>query len=138
MNFTGEQDVTLAAGGRITLPAPLRSQLESHGIQTLCHAHVPGRKAIALVPMHVIDDWKEAVRKQHSEVTDLDLQRRIFARCSQAAIDSWGRITLTTGQQAHADLDVGSVVKLLGMGNYFEAWNAMAYDEENAFGALKP
>jgi MraZ protein len=122
--FLGEFVHTTDEGGRLTIPARFRADLEAGLVVTRGLDH-----CLAIYP---IQEWKQlAQRVSALPITDRRaraFRRQVFANASDVALDKHGRVLIPTRLREYAGLD-GDVV-VTGLDTFIELWNPDSWSEE--------
>jgi MraZ protein len=122
--FLGEFVHTTDEGGRLTIPARFRADLEAGLVVTRGLDH-----CLAIYP---IQEWKKlAQRVSALPITDRRaraFRRQVFANASDVALDKHGRVLIPTRLREYAGLD-GDVV-VTGLDTFIELWNPDSWSEE--------
>jgi len=117
--------------GRVSVPAPYRQQLASHGFQGI--AALPSFKHRAIQCGSL--DWLDQINRQLGGV-DLfsdehdDLTATLFGDTKQLPFDGEGRIILPPALIEHAG--IGELAAFVGRGSTFEIWDPSALDAYKA------
>ena len=114
--------------GRVSVPAPYRQQLASHGFQGI--AALPSFKHRAIQCGSL--EWLDQINRQLGGGLDLfseehdDLTATLFSDTKQLPFDGEGRIILPAGLIEHAG--IGELAAFVGRGSTFEIWDPAALD----------
>lgn len=114
--FFGQFDHSIDEKGRVTIPARYRDQLEDCACLTLGFDN-------NLMVMRENDFQKLCKKVEAMSITDSvarDLARSIFSNFDKIEFDKTGRILIP--QKFREKLGLTTMVKLVGLGNYFEIW----------------
>jgi len=120
--FQGASALTLDAKGRMSVPSRYREALQgqAQGRVTLTR-HPDG--CLLLFPR---PEWEVFRAKVAALPMDAHWWRRIFlGNASDVEMDGAGRVLVAPELRSAAGMDRG--VTLLGMGGYFELWDAQTY-----------
>lgn len=122
--FLGEFVHTTDEGGRLTIPARFRGDLEVGLVVTRGLD-----RCLAIYPMK---EW-ERLAEQVSALPITDrraraFRRLVFANASDATLDKHGRVLIPPRLREYAGLD-GEVV-ITGLNTYIELWNPDSWSEE--------
>jgi MraZ protein len=122
--FLGEFIHTIDGGGRLTIPARFRADLEEGLVLTRGLD-----RCLAIYPM---GEW-EQLAEQVSDLPITDrrarnFRRLVFANASDAALDKAGRVLIPPRLREYAGLD--SEIVITGLNTYIELWNPDAWGEE--------
>lgn len=122
--FLGEFVHTTDDGGRLTIPARFRADLEVGLVVTRGLD-----RCLAIYPMK---EW-ERLAEQVSALPITDrraraFRRLVFANASDATLDKHGRVLIPPRLREYAGLD-GEVV-ITGLNTYIELWNPDSWSEE--------
>ncbi len=121
--FQGASALTLDAKGRMSVPSRYRDALQQGkaGGRVTVTKHPDG--CLLLFPRPA---WEQFRNKITALPMDAHWWRRIFlGNASDVEIDSASRLLISPELRVAAALD--KEVMLLGMGEYFEIWNAQTY-----------
>ncbi len=122
--FLGQYTHTIDEKGRLTVPARFREQLASGAYVT------QGFERNLLV--YTTDRFQRLAQKASSlTTTDPEaraVRRVIFGGATEVQLDSSGRILIPPFLREYANLDGETTI--VGAGEYFELWNAAAWQEE--------
>ncbi len=121
--FMGEFNHSIDPKNRLFLPATLRDEM---GDEVIVVKGVD--KCIAVYPK---DSWEAFTEKLNSlpEIQSRWVKRTILASANKTKIDSQGRILITQGHKAYAELDKN--VCVVGVGNHVEIWDENKWYELN-------
>ena len=122
--FLGEYVHTTDDGGRLTIPAKYRSDLEKGLVITRWLD-----RCLVIYPM---EEW-ERLAEQVSALPSTDeharsLRRLVFANASDVALDKQGRVLIPPRLREYAGLD-GEVL-IAGLNTFIELWNPDIWTEE--------
>jgi MraZ protein len=122
--FLGEFVHTTDDGGRLTIPARFRTDLEAGLVVTRGLD-----RCLAIYPM---SEW-ERLAGQVSALPITDrraraFRRLVFADAADAKLDKHGRVLIPPRLRAYAGLT--SEVVVAGLNTYIELWNPDAWNEE--------
>lgn len=122
--FLGEFVHTTDEGGRLTIPARFRGDLEVGLVVTRGLD-----RCLAIYPMK---EW-ERLAEQVSALPITDrraraFRRLVFANAADATLDKHGRVLIPPRLREYAGLD-GEVV-ITGLNTYIELWNPDSWSEE--------
>ncbi len=124
--FQGASALTLDVKGRMSIPSRYRDALQ--------HGQAEGRITVTKHPDGCLllfprPAWEQFRNKIAALPMDAHWWRRIFlGNASDVELDSAGRMLISPELRSAAMLDKD--VMLLGMGDYFEIWNAQTYAEK--------
>ena len=122
--FVGVHDRLLDDKGRLALPATLRSDLGDR-----CYVSIDEQGCLSI---RTIEDFERhgnefLERIRRGEATKAQL-RTWSTNSHQVAIDKQGRITLDAAFLQYARLEPGGAVKVAGLIDTIEIWNADRYE----------
>lgn len=128
--FQGSSAITLDAKGRVSIPARHRDALiaQAEGKLTLTR-HPDG--CLLMYPRPVWEERRERIARLPADARAV--QRLLLGNAQDVELDSAGRILIAPELRAAAGLK--REVMLLGLGEYFELWDAeaLARSEAEAF-----
>ena len=138
--FIGTNIVKTDAKGRVAVPARHRDRLrDCCASRVAVTVHPRGRPCLWMYPWN---EW-EGVATMVANLPPLNeqnarLQHLLLSNAFEAELDSQGRILLTPFLRAHAGIDTGSEVAIIGQGRRFEIWRSESWNAVNAdyFAAL--
>ncbi|MEN8213011.1 MAG: division/cell wall cluster transcriptional repressor MraZ [Pseudomonadota bacterium] len=134
--YFGINLVKLDPKGRVAIPARHREGLRSSGgSRVAVTIHPTGESCLWLFPW---SEWE----KTSTEVANLpslnkqyaQLQRLLFMNMFELEVDGQGRILLPQKLRAHAGLEAGEQIAIVGQGRKLEIWSqqmAQQIEEEN-------
>jgi MraZ protein len=127
MSYLGEFVHQLDARNRVTVPSSWRIAGDE-GIYYWAWPHPEG--CIAVYPPHVQAELLEKARHiKQSDVRGQTMLRKLFGRAYKFGCDKQGRILLPDSLKAHAGIE--KKVSLVGLGHYFQVWDASQRDVED-------
>ena len=134
MAYVGEFVHQLDARNRVTVPSNWRVTGDD-GIYYFAWPHPEG--CIVVYPPHMLEELMEKARQiQQSNVRSKAALRKMFSRAFKFGCDKQGRILLPDGLRSHAGIEKS--VSLIGLGHYFEIWDAGRREvEEEDFDILE-
>lgn len=127
--YVGEFVHQLDARNRVTVPSSWRVAGDD-GNFYLGWPHPEG--CIAVYPPHMQEELMEKARQiRHSDVRGQVMLRRLFGRAHKFGCDRQGRILIPDPLRTHAG--IAKQVSLVGLGHYFQIWDAArrAVEEED-------
>ncbi len=122
--ITGEYNNTLDEKGRIAFPAKIRSDLPesrlivTRGIEKCLLAFTPAEWGVLSTKVR---ESASLFKKQSRSVS-----RRLIAPAQDIDLDKAGRLSIPQSLREYAGLEKDCVI--LGLGNYFEIWDAKEYE----------
>ena len=126
MDFVGTHDRSLDEKGRLVLPAIFRADFSEHVFLSF----LPTGPCVA---MHTEAGYHEMIERFRAQVDagalGLNLLRRIGSGTEPVRLDAQGRVGLSPGRREKAAL--GSEVKVCGVIDYIEIWNAADWDPDS-------
>lgn len=126
--FTSEYECKLDSKGRMMLPARIKSALPAaasggelvlrRGFEPclVCYPYTEYKKVFSKIAS--LNEFNEEYRT---------LQRNFFRGNVQVELDGSGRLLIPKTMMRYADLDKDVIV--VGMGNRFELWNPVKYED---------
>lgn len=127
MSYLGEFVHQLDARSRVTVPSSWRTAGDE-GIYYWAWPHPEG--CIAVYPPHMQAELLEKARSvQQSDVRGQTLLRKLFGRASKFGCDKQGRILIPDPLKQHAGIE--KKVSLVGLGHYFQVWDAAKREAED-------
>ena len=122
--FLGEFVHVIDGGGRLTIPARFRADLEAGLVLT--------RGLDRCLVIYPMAEWEQlAGRVSDLPITDRyarNFRRLVFANASDATLDKQGRVLIPPRLREYAGLD--SEIVVTGLNNYIELWNPDFWSEE--------
>jgi MraZ protein len=126
LNLLGEYDCRLDAKGRVVLPAALRKQLADVVSQGFVMNRDVFRPCLVLYPMPEWERTNTMLRRLNRFVEkNMEFIRRFTAGATPLELDGTGRMLLPYALVK--DARMGNDIKLLGLGDRIEVWDAKAY-----------
>jgi MraZ protein len=124
--FQGASSLSLDAKGRLAVPTRHRDALSAHAGQLTITKHPHGCLMVFPRPA-----WEEF----RSRIANLPMQaqwwKRIFlGNAMDVDMDGAGRVLISPELRAAASISKDAI--LLGMGSYFELWDAQEYAAQEA------
>jgi MraZ protein len=124
--FQGASSLSLDAKGRLAVPTRHRDALSAHSGQLTITKHPHGCLMVFPRPA-----WEEF----RSRIANLPMQaqwwKRIFlGNAMDVDMDGAGRVLISPELRAAASISKDAI--LLGMGSYFELWDAQEYATQEA------
>ena len=127
MAYVGEFTHQLDARSRVTVPSSWRVAGDD-GNYYFAWPHPEG--CIAVYPPEIQAEIMEKARSiRQSDVRGNKMLRKLFGRAHKFGCDRQGRILLPDALIAHAGIE--KKVGLVGLGHYFQVWNAALREEED-------
>lgn len=127
MVYVGEFVHQLDARNRVTVPSSWRVEGDE-GNYYLAWPHPDG--CIVVYPPHMQEELMEKARQiRSSDLRGAKVLQKIFGRAFKFGCDKQGRILLPDALRAHAQIEKG--VSLLGVGHYFQIWDARKREQED-------
>ena len=125
--FQGASFLTLDAKGRLSVPARHRSALDaSNSSQFTITKHPHG--CLMIFPQ---SEWEKFRERIASLPMQAQWWKRIFlGNAMDVEVDATGRVLVSPELRKTAGINKAAV--LLGMGNYFELWDAATYAAQEA------
>ena len=125
--FQGASFLTLDAKGRLSVPARHRSALgASNSSQFTITKHPHG--CLMIFPQ---SEWEKFRERIASLPMQAQWWKRIFlGNAMDVEVDATGRVLVSPELRKTAGINKAAV--LLGMGNYFELWDAATYAAQEA------
>ena len=124
MDLVGFHPRSLDEKGRLVLPAIFRADFSEHAFLS---------PAGPYVAMHTEAGYHEMIERFRTQVDagalGLNLLRRIGSGTEPVRLDAQGRVGLSPGLREKASL--GSEVKVCGVIDYIEIWNAADWDPDS-------
>lgn len=127
--FQGPATLTLDAKGRVAIPARHRSLLESAQISRLVMTKNPG-PSLLVFPQPAWERFRAAVMALPYE--GASWKRLFLANAVEVDLDNSARVVIEPTLRAHAQLERESEVRLLGMGDHLELWDAKRLAQHEA------
>lgn len=125
--FQGASALTLDAKGRIVMPARHRELLTAMGVGQLTLTKHP-EGALMIFPRPAWENFRDRIAALPMAMSGW---KRVFlGNAMDADIDGTSRVLISPELRAAAGLTRD--VMLLGMGSYFELWDAARYAEHEA------
>ena len=125
--FQGASALTLDAKGRIVMPARHREVLVAMGVAQLTLTKHP-EGALMIFPRPAWENFRDRIAALPMAASGW---KRVFlGNAMDADLDGTSRVLISPELRAAAGLTRD--VMLLGMGNYFELWDAGRYAEHEA------
>ena len=125
--FQGASALTLDAKGRIVMPARHREVLVAMGVGQLTLTKHP-EGALMIFPKPAWENFRDRIAALPMAMSGW---KRVFlGNAMDADIDGTSRVLISPELRAAAGLTRD--VMLLGMGSYFELWDAARYAEHEA------
>lgn len=125
--FQGASALTLDAKGRIVMPARHREVLVAMGVAQLTLTKHP-EGALMIFPRPAWENFRDRIAALPMSMSGW---KRVFlGNAMDADIDGTSRVLISPELRAAAGLTRD--VMLLGMGSYFELWDAARYAEHEA------
>ena len=122
--FLGEFVHTFDGGGRLTIPARFRADLDAGLVLT--------RGLDRCLAIYPLEEWQQLAHKvSELPITDRRaraFRRLVFANASNAKLDKHGRMLIPPRLREYASL--GSEVVITGLNTFIELWNPDAWGEE--------
>ncbi len=141
--YFGTNLVKLDTKGRVAIPARHREGLRnSGGSRVAVTIHPTGDKCLWMYPW---DEWEKtaevvanlpSLNRQNAQ-----LQRILFSNLFELDLDGQGRILLPQRHRAHAGLEAGEQIAIIGQGRKLEIWSqqmAQQVEEENILALQDP
>ena len=120
MAYVGEYTHQLDARNRVTVPSSWRVTGDD-GNYYFAWPHPEG--CIVVYPPHMLDELLEKARGiQQSNVRSKATLRQLFSRAYKFGCDKQGRILLPDPLKKRVGIE--KQVSLVGLGHYFEIWDA--------------
>ena len=134
MAYVGEFTHQLDARNRVTVPSSWRVAGDD-GNFYFAWPHPEG--CIVVYPPHMLDGLLEKARDiQQSNVRSKATLRQLFSKAYKFGCDKQGRILLPDPLKRR--VGIGKQVSLVGLGHYFEIWDAAKREvEEDDFDLLE-
>ncbi len=134
MAYVGEFTHQLDARNRVTVPSSWRVAGDD-GNYYFAWPHPEG--CIVVYPPHMLDELLEKARGiQQSNVRSKATLRQLFSRAFKFGCDKQGRILLPDALKKR--VGINKQVSLVGLGHYFEIWDAAKREvEEDDFDLLE-
>ena len=125
MEFVGIHHHSLDEKGRLVLPAIFRADFSEHAFLSLS----PRGPFVAMQTRAGYQEMIERIRaKIDAGALGRSLLRRIGSRIEPVRVDAQGRVGLSPRLREEASL--GSEVKVCGVVDYIEIWNAADWDPD--------
>lgn len=135
--FQGASRLNLDGKGRMIVPTKHRDalKLQSEGKLTLTRDR---EGCLLMFPRPVWETKRVEIAAWSIELKPW--QRMYLGNASDVDMDGGGRVLISPELRATVGLEAASTVMLLGMGSYFEIWEASAHErnEANTDAALLP
>lgn len=126
MAYVGEFVHQLDARNRVTVPSSWRVAGDD-GNYYFAWPHPEG--CVAVYPPQIqAEIMEKASAIKHSDVRGNAMLRKLFGRAHKFGCDKQGRILLPDPLIHHAGIE--KKVSLVGLGRYFQVWNASEREEE--------
>ena len=134
MAYVGEFVHQLDTRNRVTVPSSWRVTGDD-GSYYLAWPHPEG--CIVVYPPHMQEQLLgKAQEARLSDVRSQKMLRKLFGRASQFGCDKQGRILIPDSLKGHAGIE--KKVSLVGLGHYFQIWDARQREaEEEDFNLLE-
>lgn len=134
MAYVGEFVHQLDTRNRVTVPSSWRVTGDD-GSYYLAWPHPEG--CIVVYPPHMQEQlMNKAQEARLSDVRSQKMLRKLFGRASQFGCDKQGRILIPDSLKGHAGIE--KKVSLVGLGHYFQIWDARQREaEEDDFNLLE-
>jgi MraZ protein len=127
MAYVGEFVHQLDARNRVTVPSSWRVAGDD-GSYYLAWPHPEG--CLVVYPPHMQDELlAKAKDVRMSDVRSQATLRKIFGRAFKFGCDKQGRILIPDPLKQHASIE--KQVSLIGLGHYFQIWDARQRQEED-------
>lgn len=124
--FQGASSLSLDAKGRLAVPTRHRDALSSHAGQLTITKHPHGCLMVFPRPA-----WEEFRGRIAALPMQAQWWKRIFlGNAMDVEMDGSGRVLVSPELRAAAGITKDAI--LLGMGSYFELWDAQNYAEQEA------
>lgn len=125
--FQGASSLSLDAKGRLSVPTRHRDALNAHAAGQLTLTKHP-HGCLMLFPRPEWDKFRERIA---ALPMDAQWWKRIFlGNAMDVEMDGTGRVLISPELRAAAGIQKDTV--LLGMGSYFELWDAATYAAKEA------
>ncbi len=128
--LTGVYDSTVDDKGRFILPSRMRQAIDSKSLYVL-----PGfdeNHIMMMTPAYFEDRFSQAVFSSDDAMFSegkRNLVRRLISPAIELDLDSAGRINIPPRMRERYELGNKTQIKIVGVGNAIEVWNASLYDE---------
>jgi MraZ protein len=127
MAYVGEFVHQLDARNRVTVPSSWRVTGDD-GSYYLAWPHPEG--CVVVYPPHMQEALLEKAKDVRiSDVRSVSMLRKIFARAHKFGCDKQGRILIPDSLKQHAG--IAKQVSLVGLGHYFQIWDAAKRELED-------
>lgn len=124
--FQGASSLSLDAKGRLAVPTRHRDALNAHAGQLTITKHPHG--CLMLFPRPAWEEFRDRIAALPMQA---QWWKRIFlGNAMDVEMDASGRVLISPELRAAASIHKESI--LLGMGSYFELWDAQIYAEQEA------
>lgn len=122
---------TMDAKGRVSIPAPLRSELQGQGNLPPILTNLVDCKAVGVFSH---DRWSEIEQRLNSmsqmQPEIQSVQRMLVSGAVECPIDGQGRVLVPPHLREHASLS--REVTIAGVGRRIEIWDRAGFDDELA------
>ena len=124
--FQGASSLSLDAKGRLSVPTRHRDALGAAGAQLTITKHPHG--CLMVFPRQAWEEFRDRIAALPMQA---QWWKRIFlGNAMDVEMDASGRVLVSPELRAAAGISKDAV--LLGMGAYFELWDAQVYAEQEA------
>jgi len=127
--FLGVYETSVLDDGRIRLPIAVTQQLENAGARTVRAGILPGQKALVLFPQETWPTGIQKILQQNPVLASPEGFRSFLSLSVPLSWQDQGRISLPDRLLHDADLRIGQLVVIVGVGDHFEIWNSDAFEE---------
>lgn len=125
MVFFGEFTVSVTEGGRIVVPKKIRESLKGDSF-------ILTKGFDICLAGYDKEDWIKRTQSLMEisilEKENIEKKRFIFSGASEISIDEQGRFVIPKALLDFLHLS-GNAVKIVGVGDHFEIWEAKAWEE---------
>jgi MraZ protein len=129
VEFLGVYEASVFDNKRIHLPVAVTQQLEKAGAKAVRAGILPRRKALVLFPEEAWPSGIQEILQRYPVLGSPEGLRSFMALSIPLTWQDQGRISLPDRLLRYADLRVGQLVVIVGVGDHFEIWNSDAYEE---------
>lgn len=128
MAYVGEFVHNLDARNRVTVPSSWRVAGDDESYY-MAWPHPEG--CIVVYPPHMQQELLQKAKDvKMSDVRSQTMLRKIFGRAFKFGCDKQGRILIPDALRNHSGIE--KRVSLVGLGHYFQIWDATRREEEEA------
>lgn len=127
VSFRGVNGLTLDAKGRLAIPATYRQALTEHCDGKLV-VTLNRESSLLLYPLPEWEDVARRILRLHESEFASSLRAVMVANATDCRLDAHGRVLLPAILREL--VSITKDVRLIGMGNRLELWDAATWDEK--------